>query len=55
MAVEDLCQEVFMSLFADLDRFRGEVPFEHWVSRIAVHTCIDHLRRLARLDWRRNQ
>lgn len=45
MAEEDLCQEVFMSLFANLEQYRGPVPFEHWVSRVAVHTCIDHLRR----------
>lgn len=45
MAEEDLCQEAFMSVFADLDQFRGDVPFEHWVSRVAVHTCIDQLRR----------
>lgn len=45
MAEEDLCQEVFMSLFASLEQYRGTVPFEHWVSRVAVNTCIDHLRR----------
>jgi len=45
MAEEDLCQEVFMSVFEDLDQYRGAVPFEHWVSRVAVHTCIDQLRR----------
>src|SRR5262245_38091133 len=45
MAEEDLCQEVFMTVFASLGQFRGNVPFEHWVSRVAVNTCIDHLRR----------
>jgi RNA polymerase sigma-70 factor (ECF subfamily) len=45
MAEEDLCQEVFMSLFASLAQYRGSVPFDHWVSRVAVNTCIDHLRR----------
>ncbi len=45
MAEEDLCQEVFMSVFSDLEQYRGAVPFEHWVSRVAVHTCIDQLRR----------
>ncbi len=45
MAEEDLCQEVFMSLFASLAQYRGTVPFAHWVSRVAVNTCIDHLRR----------
>jgi RNA polymerase sigma-70 factor (ECF subfamily) len=45
MAEEDLCQEVFMSLFASLAQYRGSVPFDHSVSRVAVNTCIDHLRR----------
>lgn len=41
---EDLMQEVFLKVFSRLDQFRGEVPFEHWVSRVAVSTCIDRLR-----------
>lgn len=41
---EDLAQEVFMKVFARLEQFRGEVPFEHWVARVAVSTCIDRLR-----------
>jgi len=45
MAEEDLCQEVFMSVFASLEQYRGAVPFEHSVSRVAVNTCIDQLRR----------
>ena len=45
VAEEDLCQEVFMSLFASLEQYRGAMPFEHWVSRVAVNTCIDQLRR----------
>ncbi|MFM9092809.1 MAG: RNA polymerase sigma factor [Verrucomicrobiota bacterium] len=45
MAEEDLFQEVFMRVFAGLDQYRGAVPFHHWVSRVAVNTCIDHLRR----------
>lgn len=43
-AEEDLAQEVFMKMFARLDQYQGAVPFPHWVSRIAVTTCIDHLR-----------
>jgi RNA polymerase sigma-70 factor, ECF subfamily len=42
---EDLCQDIFLKLFAKLHQFRADMPFEHWVSRIAVNTCIDHLRR----------
>jgi RNA polymerase sigma-70 factor (ECF subfamily) len=41
---EDLAQEVFMKMFSRLDQYRGAVPFPHWVSRIAVTTCIDQLR-----------
>ena len=42
---EDLMQEVFMKLFSRLDQYRGDAPFEHWVSRLAVTTCLDRLRR----------
>jgi len=31
-------------MFTRIDQYKGEVPFTHWVSRIAVTTCIDHLR-----------
>jgi len=41
---EDLTQEVFMKMFTRMDQYQGAVPFPHWVSRIAVTTCIDHLR-----------
>lgn len=44
VAEEDLAQEVFMKIFTRLGQFQGNVPFSHWVSRIAVTTCIDHLR-----------
>jgi len=43
---EDLAQEVFMKMFRNLDRYevRDGIPFEHWLSRLAVRTCIDALR-----------
>jgi RNA polymerase sigma factor (sigma-70 family) len=41
---EDLAQDVFLKMFARLDQYRGDVPLPHWVSRIAVTTCIDALR-----------
>ncbi len=41
---EDLAQEIFLKMFSRLDQYQGSVPFTHWVSRIAVTTCIDHLR-----------
>jgi RNA polymerase sigma-70 factor (ECF subfamily) len=42
---EDLMQEVFLKMFSRLEQFRGAVPFEHWVARIALTTCLDQLRR----------
>jgi RNA polymerase sigma-70 factor (ECF subfamily) len=41
---EDLVQEVFIKMFRRMDQYEGKVPFPNWVSRIAVTTCIDHLR-----------
>ena len=43
---EDLVQEVFLKLFSRLDRYepRDGIPFEHWLSRLAVRTCLDALR-----------
>jgi RNA polymerase sigma-70 factor (ECF subfamily) len=54
VAEEDLAQEVFLKMFSRLEQYQGAVPFPHWVSRIAVTTCIDHLRaqkRRPELRW----
>jgi RNA polymerase sigma factor (sigma-70 family) len=53
-AEEDLAQEVFIKMFQRLHQYEGRVPFPNWVSRIAVTTCIDHLRaqrRRPELRW----
>ncbi|MBV8376976.1 MAG: sigma-70 family RNA polymerase sigma factor [Verrucomicrobia bacterium] len=42
---EDLTQEIFLKVFAKLHQYRADMPFGHWVSRISVNTCIDHLRK----------
>jgi len=44
MAEEDLAQEIFLKMFTRIEQYKGSVPFSHWVSRIAVTTCIDQLR-----------
>lgn len=48
VAVEDLMQDVFLKMFSRLEQYEGKLPFTHWVSRIAVTTCIDQLRRQQR-------
>jgi len=42
--LNDICQEIFVKAYQKLKSFRGEAPFEHWVSRIAVRSCYDFLR-----------
>src|SRR5881394_1880659 len=40
---EDLCQMIFVKVFQKLNQFSGKVPLEHWVSRIAVNTCLSQI------------
>jgi RNA polymerase sigma-70 factor (ECF subfamily) len=41
---EDLAQAVFTKVFRSLHQFSGRVPLEHWVTRIAINTCINQLK-----------
>jgi RNA polymerase sigma-70 factor (ECF subfamily) len=43
--VEDLAQETFLKAWRALAQFDDRAPFEHWISRIAVRTALDHLRK----------
>src|SRR5256712_9232656 len=40
---EDLCQMIFIKVFQNLSQFSGKVPLEHWVSRIAINTCLNQI------------
>ena len=40
---EDLCQMIFIRVFQKLSQFSRKVPLEHWVSRIAVNTCLNQI------------
>jgi RNA polymerase sigma-70 factor (ECF subfamily) len=40
----DLIQEILMKTFAKLHQFKGDAPLSHWVSRLALTTCLDRLR-----------
>jgi RNA polymerase sigma-70 factor (ECF subfamily) len=42
-AEEDLCQMIFIKVFQKLSQFSGQVPLEHWVSRVAVNTCLNQI------------
>lgn len=34
---------IFIKVFQKLSQFSGKVPLEHWVSRIAVNTCLTQI------------
>jgi RNA polymerase sigma factor (sigma-70 family) len=40
---DDLCQEVFMRVYANLAHFRFESKLATWIARIAYNTCLNHL------------
>jgi RNA polymerase sigma-70 factor, ECF subfamily len=53
---EDLAQVIFTKVFSKLPQYSGLVPLEHWVSRIAVNTCLNQLKHeLSRPESRLNE
>jgi RNA polymerase sigma-70 factor (ECF subfamily) len=45
---EDLTQEIFLRLYQNLRRYRGEAPLVAWALRLSRNLCIDHYRRTRR-------
>lgn len=41
---EDLAQEVFVKAYFALRRFEGRSSFRHWLHRIKVNHCLNHLK-----------
>ena len=46
--VEDVCQEVFIKVFRQLKRFRGDSRLSTWIATIAYNTGISHIRKQIR-------
>jgi RNA polymerase sigma-70 factor (ECF subfamily) len=40
---EDLCQMIFVRIFHRLEQWSRKAPFVHWVSRIAINTCLNQI------------
>ncbi len=49
---EDLAQEVFLRIFRNLHRFRGQSSFYTWLYRITVNVFFDHNKKRKRADVR---
>jgi RNA polymerase sigma-70 factor, ECF subfamily len=43
--VDDIAQEVFITVYRNLGKFRFESQFTTWLYRITVNKCKDHLRK----------
>ena len=46
----EVAHDVFVRAYRSLPRFSRQVPFEHWLSRLAVRTCYDFWRARRRAD-----
>jgi len=45
-SVDDIAQEVFLTVYKNLHRFRFESQFTTWLYRITINKCKDHLRKI---------
>ncbi|GMQ85471.1 MAG: RNA polymerase sigma factor SigM [Acidimicrobiia bacterium] len=41
----DATQDVFLTVFRKVDRYKEQAAFSTWLYRVTVNTCYDHLRR----------
>ena len=46
---EDAAQEIFISVFRNIKKFRGDSSIGTWIYRITVNTCKNKLKQLQRL------
>jgi RNA polymerase sigma-70 factor, ECF subfamily len=44
--VDDIAQEVFITVYKNLKNFRFESQFTTWLYRVTVNKCKDHLRKI---------
>lgn len=48
---EELTQDVFVNLYQNLARFKGNSSFSTWIYRIAVNSSLNHLRKQRRFSF----
>jgi RNA polymerase sigma-70 factor (ECF subfamily) len=52
---EDVAQEVFVTIFKNVDQFRGEAKFSTWMFRIATNHARNRVKYLARRSRKKHQ
>jgi RNA polymerase sigma-70 factor (ECF subfamily) len=48
---EELTQDVFVNVYQNLHRFKGNSSFSTWIFRIAVNSSLNHLRKQKRFGF----
>lgn len=43
--VDDAAQETFVTVWNKLHTYRGDAPFEHWLTRVCLNCCYARLRK----------
>ncbi len=43
--LEDICQEVFIKVFRNMGRFKGDSKLSTWIASIAYNTSLDYLKK----------
>ena len=44
-SANDLSQEIFISVWNNLDKFRGASSYKTWIYRITVNTCLQYVKK----------
>lgn len=48
--LEDVCQDVFIKVYQNLDKYRNECKLSTWIATIAYNTSINYLRKFKKMD-----
>ena len=44
--VEDMAQDIFLIAWRRLGTYRGDAPFEHWLTRVSLNACYARLKKV---------
>ena len=48
LELDELGQEIFVQVWKGMKSFRFDAPFPNWLSKVAVNTCLNHIKRRRR-------
>ncbi len=48
---EDMLQESFYKILRDLKQFKGQVPFQAWIRKVTINSCLMYIRKYKKLNY----